>query len=192
MCLSHSSPLLWPQLEELVLPGPLSWVCLCSHGPLSEQPLNLGLLFLLQLIPKASKNVPFSLISATALFPMVKYFGEQSVFGFGARGRFESSFGCQALVGSWALGLCCGPHRGWVEGPFSSTPNTIWDLLHSTRRRLDELGQARLVAPALRARGPRMFAWAPGAVSWLWIPFLFQAGSWMCLERIKSCPSTAP
>lgn len=58
---------------------------LCSHPALSEQPLHLGLLFLLQLILKASKNVQNPLISATSLFPHVKYFGEQSVFGFGGQ-----------------------------------------------------------------------------------------------------------
>lgn len=136
----------------------------------------------------ASKNVPFSLISATSLFPRVKYFGEQSVFGFGARGRFESRPWLVPEHWGYAMALT----GGQVEGPFSSTPNTIWDLLHSTRGWLDELAQAGLVAPALRARGPRMFAWSLGAVSWLWIPFLLQAGSWMCLERIKSCPGTAP
>lgn len=35
--------------------------------------------------------------------------------------------------------------------------------------------------------------WAPGAVSWLWIPFPLWAGSWRasCLERGKSCPEMA-
>lgn len=153
-------PPLWPQLGELVLPG------LCGHGALSEQqPLHLRLLFVLQLILKASKNMPFSFISATSLFLLVKYLGEQSMFGFGARGRFESSLWCQALVGSWALGLRCGPHRVAGGGTIFQHPKTIWDLLHSTKGGLDELAQAGLVALALRAKGPRMFAWVPEAVS---------------------------
>lgn len=80
------------------------------------------------------------------------------MFGLVARGKFESTFECQALVGSWALGLCCGFHRGAGGGTLFQHPNTIWGLLHSTKEWLNELAQARLVAPALRARGPRMFA----------------------------------
>lgn len=155
-------PLLWPQLRELVLPGALASA---APGPSQSSLCTWGTSSALQLILKASKSVPFSLISATSLFPLLKYFGKQSMFGLGARGKFESSFGCQALVGSWALGLCCGPHWGQVEGPFFSTQTPFEELLRSTKGWLDELAQAGLVAPALRARGPRMFAWAPGAVS---------------------------
>lgn len=140
------------------------------------------------------KNVPFSLLSATC-FPRSNISVSRVCLGLGPEGGLRAALGARLWVvpGHWgcAMAVTGGRWRGRWRDPFLA-PKHHLGFAPQHKGMMDGLAQAQLVAPALRARGPGMFAWAPGAVSQLGVPVLLQAGSRVCLERVKSCPRAAP
>lgn len=184
-------PPLWPQLGELVLPGLLSWVCLCSHRACSEQRVHLGLLFLLQLIPKQAKMCLLASFQPPPYFPWSNILGSRACLGLGPEGGLRAAFSARLWLvpGHWGYAVAL---TGWqVEGPFFSTQKPFGTC--SIAQRGDWMNWPRL--------GLWHLLWGqedPGCLPGhqelcpSWIPFLLQACSWMSLGRVKSCPALHP
>lgn len=136
LCLSHPSALLWPQLGGLVLPGPLGWVCACTATCPSQNSLCIWDFSLFSLFQEQAKMCLLASFKTPLYSPgkIIIQRAESISTRFGVRGRFASGSGCQGPSCAWVMRLCCGPRGGgWVEGPFSSTPTSIWGFPYSTR-----------------------------------------------------------